>query len=400
MPYTPPLRQLRCETGFGSKSKDENKNKVIQEISPLQCQKHSRLCNCGVYSTARNLPQDDEQNVLSLHRALRTSPGSDSSSASSPTSPKSVHFDTVLDICPFFTSETPISVSTRSSSTCRTLDSKESSREFGWIGPDDTGPSTPIGWTAVPSYNRTITNTTNEPPVIFCGLRVANEQQSLVGCAAVANIAYHKSVTCLFTFDDWTTVSTVAATFVRHVDSKDAILGHDWFTFEIDISGINDLQLRTCSLCIRYIVDNQEFWDNNGGSNFQVNFTKQDQERRLLNKANVRDQDGSIPSMATTLWHCDSELGHINKEDCGMNSPVDEIFEEVTPINKEMVNYQQKQDIWLDSTLQTANRASMLCPAHKDFLEKYCFFSSDLRRTPFTQVPFTENAAQNSGIFA
>lgn len=100
-------------------------------------------------------------------------------------------------------------------------------------------------------YNETITGSFDESSVIFCGLHILKRDQTFVGSVVVANIAHHKSVDCLFTFDDWKTVPKVSANFVRHIENEDLILGYDWFVFEIDISGITGLQSHTCILRAR-----------------------------------------------------------------------------------------------------------------------------------------------------
>jgi hypothetical protein len=92
------------------------------------------------------------------------------------------------------------------------------------------------------------------------------------GTAAVLNIAFQKDVAVLFTFDDWKSASYVEAGHRRSLH-----LGHslaaDLFGFNIDLE---NLPLETGSVLqvrARYKVLGQDFWDDNGGIDYQINLT-------------------------------------------------------------------------------------------------------------------------------
>jgi hypothetical protein len=90
----------------------------------------------------------------------------------------------------------------------------------------------------------------------------------------VANLAFHKAVTCRFTLDYWKTTSEIAAEYSHEVRPKETPLGLDRFTFSIKLADTANLASKTLFFCIRYSVNGQEFWDNNGSANFQVDFRK------------------------------------------------------------------------------------------------------------------------------
>lgn len=94
------------------------------------------------------------------------------------------------------------------------------------------------------------------------------------GSVAVANISFHKSVVCRFTLDDWKTTSEVAAEYTQAILPKDTAAGHDRFTFSIQLADTANLECKTLYFCVRYSVEGQEYWDNNNGLNFQVDFQK------------------------------------------------------------------------------------------------------------------------------
>jgi hypothetical protein len=100
------------------------------------------------------------------------------------------------------------------------------------------------------------------------------DQKSLTGSVAVANLAFQKSVTCRFTLDYWKTTSEVGAEFVAEVRPAESPVGRDRFHFTIKLSDLANLESKTLYFCIRYNVNGQEYWDNNGGLNFQADFHK------------------------------------------------------------------------------------------------------------------------------
>lgn len=105
-------------------------------------------------------------------------------------------------------------------------------------------------------------------------LFLSAEKNVLIGSVAVANLAYHKHVVARFTFDYWRTVSEVGAVYCHDVRRKHAHDGCDRFSFDIKLDDQANLENKTMFVCIRYNVNGQEFWDNNNGMNFQVDFSK------------------------------------------------------------------------------------------------------------------------------
>ncbi|KAJ6437504.1 protein phosphatase regulator [Purpureocillium lavendulum] len=109
-------------------------------------------------------------------------------------------------------------------------------------------------------------------PVMLEAVWLSNDEKSLRGSIAVANIAFHKHVACHFTLDHWKTVSDVCAEYSGEPRRWQTPIGYDCFTFTIKLSDIANLESKTLLFCILYTVNDQEFWDNNYASNFQVNF--------------------------------------------------------------------------------------------------------------------------------
>ena len=96
------------------------------------------------------------------------------------------------------------------------------------------------------------------------------EGANILGKVRVRNIAFSKSIAVRFTFDSWQTTSEVAAKYLESPSST-----FDRFGFTIRL---NDLLARiegkTLKLAVRYSVNGQEIWDNNGGPNYLATFSK------------------------------------------------------------------------------------------------------------------------------
>lgn len=82
------------------------------------------------------------------------------------------------------------------------------------------------------------------------------------GRIQVNNIAYEKHILVRWSGDGWKSVSEQPASFER----SEINLKRDAFTFEIERPQHGEI----VELAVRYCVCNQEYWDNNGGNNYQV----------------------------------------------------------------------------------------------------------------------------------
>jgi hypothetical protein len=81
-------------------------------------------------------------------------------------------------------------------------------------------------------------------------------------------------VTARYTLDYWRTTSEVGAAFCHDVRRQQAADGFDRFSFDLKLNDQANLETKTLFMCIRYNVDGQEYWDNNGSVNYQVDFHK------------------------------------------------------------------------------------------------------------------------------
>lgn len=195
-----------------------------------------------------------------------------SSMPGTPTFSKAVHFDSHLEhVRHFLQVDRPLAVSAGSSP----VDNYDSDTEYPFPGDDrPAGRTPPFEWEIV------VTNFPVETParklqaVRLERVWLSSDQKCLIGSVLVANLAFQKFVTCRFTLDYWKTTSEVAAEYMSEVRPKETPEGHDRFNFTIKLSDLANLESKTLYFCIRYNVNGQEYWDNNGGTNFQIDFRK------------------------------------------------------------------------------------------------------------------------------
>jgi hypothetical protein len=196
-----------------------------------------------------------------------------SSMPGTPTFSKAVHFDSHLEhVRHFLAVDRPQAVSAGSSP----ADNYESDGEYPFPGDDRSpaGRTPPFEWEIVVTNYPVETPARKLQPVRLERVWLSNDQKSLIGSIAVANLAFQKTVTCRFTLDYWKTTSEVTAEYICEIRPKETPEGHDRFNFTIKLSDLANLESKTLYFCIRYNVNGQEYWDNNGGTNFQVDFRK------------------------------------------------------------------------------------------------------------------------------
>jgi hypothetical protein len=109
-------------------------------------------------------------------------------------------------------------------------------------------------------------------------LWVSADERSFLGSVAVANYADEKSVICRFTFNHWDTIYEVHAQYAYSLTGTDPQNEVDHFLFTLKLPDMALVQpgIKTFQCCIKYIVNGQEYWDNNNGLNYQVSFKRKE----------------------------------------------------------------------------------------------------------------------------
>jgi hypothetical protein len=194
-----------------------------------------------------------------------------SSMPGTPTFGKAVHFDSHLEhVRHFLQVDRPLAVSAGSSP----VETHDSDGEFPFDEASSPGRSPPFEWEIIMS------NFPGETPIrLSQQVRVervflSSDNKTLVGSIAVANLAFNKWVVARFTLDYWKTTSEVVAEFNHDIRQAKLPEGRDRFNFNIKLADLANLEAKTMFFCVKYCVNGQEFWDNNNGHNFQVDFKK------------------------------------------------------------------------------------------------------------------------------
>jgi hypothetical protein len=206
-----------------------------------------------------------------------------SSMPGTPTYSKAVHFNENMEqVRHFLQVDRPIAVSA-GSSPVETYDS-ESEYPF-YEAPKVKEPEWEMKLANFPS---TETYERQTMPVRVERIFMASDNKTLIGTVACANISFHKLVVARFTLDYWKTTSEVVAEFNHDVRKKQKEDGYDRFNFNIKLADQANLESKTLLLCVRYTVNGQEFWDNNGSINYQVDFVKKAQPQVKSKKGPLR----------------------------------------------------------------------------------------------------------------
>lgn len=196
-----------------------------------------------------------------------------SSMPGTPTFSKAVHFDSHLEhVRHFLQVDRPLAVSAGSSP----IDNYDSDNEypFGTESSKPVGRTPPFEWEIIMNNFPVETPARKARPVRLERVWLSNDHKFLIGSIVVANLAFSKAVVCRFTLDYWKTTSEVNAEYICEITPRISEQCHDRFNFSIKLSDLANLETKTLYFAIKYCVNGQEYWDNNNGTNFQVDFRK------------------------------------------------------------------------------------------------------------------------------
>ncbi|KAL5612686.1 hypothetical protein BROUX41_004223 [Berkeleyomyces rouxiae] len=221
------------------------------------------------------------------------------SAPGTPTFSKAVHFDSQLEhVRHFLQLDRPAAVSAGSSPN----ENYESESEYPFYD-RNTSTEPPFSWEMITSNFPASSPYRQSQPICLEKVWLSDDQKSLVGSVAVANMAFQKLVVCRFTFDYWKTTSEVVADYTCAILPKMYPKGTDRFTFAIRLSDTANLESKTMYLCMRYSINGTEYWDNNTHLNFQVDFRKKYQKQNgkfnfqgnKVKPVQVQNQSNGLP---------------------------------------------------------------------------------------------------------
>jgi len=222
--------------------------------------------------------------------------------------------------------------------------------------------------------------------VQFDSIYLSIDNRNLIGAVNVANIAFEKQVAARFTLDGWQTISEVTAEY----KSTGPVDTNDQFRFTITLPAQADLRTEPIQLCVRYRVNGQEFWDNNSGKNYLVNFN-----RKLSLLKFVASEDCDAPrihlnglfsdrySFATSLRATSAPLATRERTRC-VSEPTavtNTFHASSTPRN------------------QNGSKLDPSSPAYHDMIRKLCYFRPECAIDAFDGTKLSQTQSFHSPDF-
>ncbi|KAF9480875.1 hypothetical protein BDN70DRAFT_580984 [Pholiota conissans] len=275
--YTPGM-SLRASSATSRNVSESTHVSHSTETATYQSGSQSASALCETFEESRMVRKKSGQVVKSSLKSSRSSSRSgslsvltmESTSKSEPTTPtsKAVHFDSKLEHVKLFLSEQkPLAVSRDGSPTDDTSGTDSDFPRF-IFGTDQAGQ--PKKKLVMQVANMPVRLTPCTEDVALEELCLSPDGASILGKVRVRNLAFSKWIAVRFTFDSWQTTSEVTGKYLDSPSSQ-----FDRFSFAIRL---NDLLARiegkTLVLAVKYSIEGREMWDNNGGQNYVVTFTK------------------------------------------------------------------------------------------------------------------------------
>lgn len=129
---------------------------------------------------------------------------------------------------------------------------------------------------AVPNF--TPPDIAHESRIVYVeNIFLTSDKTKLIGHVAVKNLAFEKHVSIKYTLDNWKTITELTAEYNDDVRRKHRAAGYDRFSFAITMADLPQQATtvtKSLFFCVRYVCNNTEYWDNNHGANYQVDFSR------------------------------------------------------------------------------------------------------------------------------
>lgn len=166
---------------------------------------------------------------------------------------------------------------------------------------------------------------------------MAENKFIIQGRCRAANLSFRKLVSIRYTFDLWRTYSETTGEYRESIASTSNTW--DRFYFSIPIEAKQTTQ--TIYLALRYTVDDQEYWDNNNGMNYQIIMTPDesilDTKHTDTNSITLMDEkeQALTPITATTSTTTTTSTTSSTSSTATNTSPLPFITETTTQEKKE-----------------------------------------------------------------
>lgn len=138
----------------------------------------------------------------------------------------------------------------------------------------------------------------SETPIFLERMFMNPLNTELIGQICGKNLAFEKLITIKYTINNWNSIININANYYNDIPRILKKANYDRFVFKINLihlfyefiksnenlnfKKINKIENVSLQLCVRYFTNGQEYWDNNSGSNYLINFKK------LINLNNIK----------------------------------------------------------------------------------------------------------------
>ncbi|KAI8147466.1 putative phosphatase regulatory subunit-domain-containing protein [Fennellomyces sp. T-0311] len=174
------------------------------------------------------------------------------------------------------------------------------------------------------------------------GVQVS-DQTTLIGRCRVANLAFEKHVLVRYTTDYWQSFHETEAMYREPIGSS----ANTWDRFTFVIS-LDEPVESTIYLALRYAVNEQDYWDNNDGANYQIDVipTATPPEKGQQKK----------------------KLGH--RYDFGAS------LSEAKKVPYDVYQFGREPMVRFSTLKQQSTEEDGLQSSYHDFVNKYCFYGN------------------------
>lgn len=271
-------------------------------------------------------------------------------------------------------------------------------------------------------------------PVFLERIYISVDRKYLLGHIAVENVTFQKNVTLRYTVDDWCTIIEIPTTYSPDRPNVLKQNNYDRFTFKVTLESLfNSFRVREqnntplihqenkYSLCVRYVTEDHEYWDNNESKNYELKLIKKVKNptsskiqeharkprysssylKRRLSDSKLEVTPPQLENNSGAFYQNDNSSSDVNdfvKNDFYMSSPMftalssnsdgkfkllpDSHISPEMKTNKSFSPSNQPAPIFLKNNNESPQgtfadeKFKLNAKSYKDFLENYCFFSS------------------------
>ncbi|OBZ86856.1 Protein phosphatase 1 regulatory subunit 3E [Choanephora cucurbitarum] len=196
--------------------------------------------------------------------------------------------------------------------------------------------------------------------------QMLNQHMVIEGRCRAANLSFHKVVTVRYTFDLWRTYQETTGVFRESIAST----SNKWdrFVFNIPVEAKQTSQ--TIYLALRYTVDNQEYWDNNNGANYEMVLSPIVSQTKQESKKIGKRYDFTDSLTA-------ARKPHVSPPPSPLATPEDDNKSFYTPLSAFKLSpniTKTTEPIPIQSPPPFSAEGFQM--SYSDFVNKYCFYDS------------------------